>query len=455
MSTLKTVTIFAWALTALVASSANSLAQAGDRSATSYGQHLGLPMARDECPYLPTLTGSIDDLASSSRMDLAIAEPNVWVSHKLDIDQVEDQCIAEVLIQSKVLNRGCEFSLLFRSDGVTPGLQLRHAHFEADSFCPGWLDDREGTYTWTEGQPAPEITISPERVPDRVAERSCAPMVIKVNGDIRMRSGFKTSTFRLENVVITGQFDSVGDTDAICPAKAVVPETVVFDVPDRAPSAKTRFDAKFVGILGFSGGSYAFEQQSQTESHPNAKSDDGSGSGFNTTARYIPSEAGVEVSFTRLKVSPEDLWIRGVESFAFGEVPVVGIYRWDNLETFRPAVRLGANIVASSAFKKPDYGGAPQRYSETFFLPTFGAEADFKIDQAGYGRIWIDTRFQKFRYSELGGGFEGSFSFGDSFFVNAAIHARTRVIQFMESNDVAASVYEQLIQYRFEVGYFY
>jgi hypothetical protein len=121
---------------------ASNVAWSGEREKTAYGIHLGLPLARDSCPYMPTLSGVVDDLNSSSKMDLTIAEPMVWVSHKLDIDKVEDQCIAEVLIQSKVLNRGCEFSLLFRSDGVTPGLRLQHASFEADSFCPGWLDEQ-------------------------------------------------------------------------------------------------------------------------------------------------------------------------------------------------------------------------------------------------------------------------------------------------------------------------
>ena len=453
MSIVSTARTLVCALTIFAVAASVETAQASDREATAYGLHLGLPIARDECPYLPTLTGSIDDLGSSSRMDLAIAEPNVWVSHKLDIDQVEDQCIAEVLIQSKVLNRGCEFSLLFRSDGVTPGLTLRHASFEADSFCPGWLDDREGTYTWTEGQSAPKLTVSPERVPDRVAERSCAPVVLKVNGDIRMRSGFKSSTFRLEDVVITGQFDSVGNTDAVCPAKEVVPEAVIFDVPEPALPAKTRFDAKFVGILGFSGGSYAFEQRSHMPGYPDAKSDDGSGSGFSSTIRYIPDQLGFEVGFSRLKVKPRDLWIRNVDSFAVGDVPILGIFRPGDSENIRPALRLGTSIINGSAFERND--SAPERYSATFILPSIGAETYFRIGEAGYGRAWLDARFQKFRYSELGGGFEGSYSFADSFFVNAAIRARTRVTQFMDSGEVAASVYEQLIQYRFEVGYFY
>jgi hypothetical protein len=284
-----------------------------------------------------------------------------------------------------------------------------------------------------------------------VAERSCAPLELKVNGDIRMKSGFNSSTFRLENVVITGKFDSVGDTDAKCPVKPEPIAPVLVSEP--TPTRKSRFEAQFVSLLGYSGGSYKLEQIAHGSSTPNIQIDKSENSGLSVLARYIPDSFGVEVGFTRLMISPIDT-IAAQTDFAFGEVPTVVVYRFDGMDRVRPGIRAGVSVANPSFFKLPREN-QPARQSTVVALPTIGLESDFKLGNSGYGRAWIDTRFQNTQYAELSGGLEASYSFADAFFLNTAIQARTRVLQFSDDKGLDASVYEQLVQYRFEVGYFY
>lgn len=136
------------------------------------------------------------------------------VEHKLDIDLVEDGCIAYAEFRVQKEGLGCELYLEF---GVPLGgpLILLDAHLHADSFCPGWLDSDEGDYELVSGDPF--ITF-PRRVPDRTAEQSCiGDATASFEGSIRLEDGGRILEIDLGDISFFGDVLSYGNTELTCP----------------------------------------------------------------------------------------------------------------------------------------------------------------------------------------------------------------------------------------------
>jgi hypothetical protein len=147
---------------------------------------------------------------------LQVSKPVVTVRHKIDVDDFEDRCINEVIIEMSAYE-GCNLSLLFNADGGQE-LQLIEAEFNADSFCPGWPDSLEGEYSWSHWR-GDEVLLRAESllVPDRTARQSCVELEMSAD-DFQMSAG--RVKLMLEGLSVSGTFLSEGTTEGVCPGTA-------------------------------------------------------------------------------------------------------------------------------------------------------------------------------------------------------------------------------------------
>jgi hypothetical protein len=156
---------------------------------------------------------------------LQLSKPVVTVRHKIDVDDFEDRCINEVIIEMSAYE-GCNLSLLFNADGGQE-LQLIEADFNADSFCPGWPDSLEGEYIWSRGRKEEVLLrVEPLLVPDRTARQSWVELDMSAD-DFQMSAG--RVKLMLEGLSVSGTFLSEGTTEGVCPGTAK-PATVAPDL---------------------------------------------------------------------------------------------------------------------------------------------------------------------------------------------------------------------------------
>ena len=151
---------------------------------------------------------------SVADIDFSGEEVTYTVEHKLDIDPIEDGCIAYAEFTVRKARLGCELSLEF---GVAIGgpIILLDAHLHADSFCPGWLDSDEGDYVLVDGDP---FFTFPRSVPDRTAEQSCiGDETASFDGTILLEDAGRTLEINLGDMSFVGDFLSHGNTERLCP----------------------------------------------------------------------------------------------------------------------------------------------------------------------------------------------------------------------------------------------
>ena len=138
------------------------------------------------------------------------------VKHKIDIDAAEDGCIYEALFELK-RERGCALRLEFGAVRGTRG-GLRKVELTADSFCPGFPDDKEGTYRLIGGH-GPLDLLSPTRVPDRSADASCIDdLAIRFPDRLLtlQRHDGRTIEVNLAGLTLVGSTRSRGVASATC-----------------------------------------------------------------------------------------------------------------------------------------------------------------------------------------------------------------------------------------------
>ena len=431
------------------------------------GVRRGLVHARPECQATTTLSGTMGAKKDDLLVDFTQHTSKVWVTHKVDIDAHEDQCISEVLLTTDVMQRGCEFRLLFRSDGTSPDLQLIDARLEADSFCPGWPDDKEGSYLWRPTWNAPRLTISRDKVPDRTADRSCVRLQMGIDGDLPMAQPNGKAEFAIHDLVILGVFDSVGDTQAVCPAERPPPSPSppVAVAISEAEGGRGSLDVAV-------GGSFSQHHYRQEATILGADLYDhdvtfgggvtgpSSAAGIDLTVRYGAGVWGIEGAaaldygpFITLPEFGEAL------SMLTDDVSLVGVLRRDN-ELFRPAARAGWSLTALTVFNQT-FGGTTD--APTILLETnrFLAQAGSIGLELGVGRArglngWLkyDAGFSGTYFSSSSLGLEVSVPIANNWSVRPYHKTRMGSWAVYGDNQVQLGVVE-LTSYRFglAVGY--
>ena len=153
---------------------------------------------------------------SIADIDFSGEEVRYTIEHKLDIDSVEDGCVAYAEFTVQMAGMGCEFGLVYSvsDEGL---MTLQDAHLNADSFCPGWLDTDEGNYLLVAGDPAFSFV---SRVPDRTAEQSCiGDVVASFGGTVELAAAGGTLEIDLSGLSFSGDFLSIGNTERFCPCQ--------------------------------------------------------------------------------------------------------------------------------------------------------------------------------------------------------------------------------------------
>ena len=196
-----------------------------------------------DCSEPPSVAGVVtNDVAN---LDFTNAELAVAMAHTLDVDPIEDGCIASIDMTLKVNGQGCALNLVFGVDQGVTALVLTGASLEADSFCAGWSNDVEGQYLLNDGEAR---ALLPDRVPDNLADSSCLFAKVFFEGEVGMkRADGKKVTLDLSGLVLTGDFTSTGDTSLVCKPAALNGGT---SGGCEAASSPVRAWWVFLGLMG-------------------------------------------------------------------------------------------------------------------------------------------------------------------------------------------------------------
>jgi hypothetical protein len=174
----------------------------------------GSPTDQSDCSEPATVNGTLSNAIGT--IDFTGAEWSVSVSHKLDVDDFEDRCIAHLEATLTVMGQGCRLHMVFGVEEGRSALRLNEAVLRADSFCSGWSDDNEGDYIYLG-----EGTVSawlPPKVPDAVAQTSCFFADIAFEDQATLERADGQSLFaNFSQLALSGDFLSTGDTGLQCP----------------------------------------------------------------------------------------------------------------------------------------------------------------------------------------------------------------------------------------------
>jgi hypothetical protein len=149
----------------------------------------------------------------------------VRMTHKRDIDEVEDGCITSIELE---FTNGVGCRLLLAAGGawdVGGGLRITRMDFEADSQCRNFLDPREGEFAASGGAPIGSVVPAAQHVPAVNAAEACFATTLRVRLAPRVLEGwsFDGEPRELEilgaTLRVTGEVVSDGDTRTSCPCE--------------------------------------------------------------------------------------------------------------------------------------------------------------------------------------------------------------------------------------------
>ena len=208
----------------------------------------------DACSTVPKVNGAMRTSAS----DIDFTAATISVSHKQDIDEFEDGCIAEIAITLNY-GEGCELQVIasdrYALDG---GLAITELTFSADSACPNFPDAIEGVYSDLSGMTKASITLGKPSVPDYNSEESCLATSFTISLEGALLRGDDNNELMLSesSVVVSASVLSKGDVTGSCPCVpnwsagtmvAAVPAVPVMRIcqfarkaPVRVPHGQTR-----------------------------------------------------------------------------------------------------------------------------------------------------------------------------------------------------------------------
>ena len=168
---------------------------------------------------------SIEGALLTDVTDVGFGAVSIRMSHKQDIDPVEDGCITEIELE---FTNGVGCRLFLAASGawdVDGGLRIARLEFGADSQCREFYDDREGDFAAAPGEVIGSIVPASQAVPDANATESCFATTLRVRLEPRTLDGqsFDGEPRVLEiagsTLRVTGEVVSLGDTRARCPCQ--------------------------------------------------------------------------------------------------------------------------------------------------------------------------------------------------------------------------------------------
>jgi hypothetical protein len=430
------------------------------------------PRSRTECSNSVQVTGGIIDKSRGLSVDFTASQADVQISHNVDVDLQEDQCIAEVLITTKLEERGCTLTLRFATDGKSSGLPLAEALLEADSFCPGWSLANEGDYRWRPGWTAPQLGLSQAKVQDRIADRACIDLALSVDGDLQLANPGGRGTFAIQNFNIQGTFDSVGNPRQICPgqvgqAPAVAKRTPSSQPRTTGPGNENRYDATLVAMAGLDMGFYSYSLSANQDRNAEVVfggqvTAPARAIGFTSFVRGAHDWYGGELRFRSNYASVLVGEKQQQANLSTYDLPLLGLARYD-FGIIRPALRLGMSFSDIPIFwngteTNPNAGGTTYG-PMVVFSGIVGAEAEVKVFKGASARTWLDLRFARMSaYSQIGGGLEFSYAFVPSWFANLNMGFDQRALSVL-SDDKArtpeATINDHMTRFTLEFGYLY
>jgi hypothetical protein len=163
-------------------------------------------------------TGSIE--TGQTAIQYSQGTVAVEATHKVDVDIIEDGCMSTLALTVKAPGGACPLSLSFKGFNGSGFGGISEVSLVADSSCPGFPDDIEGTYTTDPGY-GPWSYEGPQLVPLRMATRVCTKDVTLSFPDKPLRLFRKTPSFRelsvnLKGLVLSGNLYSQGSGSARC-----------------------------------------------------------------------------------------------------------------------------------------------------------------------------------------------------------------------------------------------
>jgi N-acetylneuraminic acid mutarotase len=144
----------------------------------------------------------------------------VKASHKVDADIIEDGCVSALELTVKAPGGACALTLSFKGFNSSGFGGISAVSLVADSSCPGFPDDIEGTYTADPGY-GPWSYEGLQTVPLRMASSVCAKGVTMGFPDKPLRLFRQSPTFRelsvnLKGLALSGNLFSEGSASARC-----------------------------------------------------------------------------------------------------------------------------------------------------------------------------------------------------------------------------------------------
>ena len=162
-----------------------------------------------------TVSGPFETGVAAVPLDTALVE----VRHKRDVDPWEDGCIASVHLHL-ALGEGCRLRVLAGGRYLLGGgLEIQEVEFVADSFCPGFTDDEEGTYSGIAHLTVGEVVPGVSEVPgDNLAE-ACVrtSFTVRLQGELWRVGDGQPLPLALSEIAVAGEFVSLGDPGLSCP----------------------------------------------------------------------------------------------------------------------------------------------------------------------------------------------------------------------------------------------
>jgi hypothetical protein len=144
----------------------------------------------------------------------------VEATHKIDADVIEDGCVSTLKLTVKAPGGACPLSLSFKGFNSSGFGGITGVSLVADSSCPGFPDDIEGTYTADPGHGAWSYE-GLQTVPLRMASWVCAKDVTIGFPDkplrlFRQSPSFRELSVNLKGLVLAGTLYSEGSASARC-----------------------------------------------------------------------------------------------------------------------------------------------------------------------------------------------------------------------------------------------
>ena len=179
------------------------------------------------CSPKSTCTGSSATSSGGLKTDLATLEftvADVLLKHRMDVDAWEDGIVAEVKVtlerddgcRLEVKAQGCPSAL-----GYMPVVNIS---LQADAFCPGWPQEREGLYIPLIEGPLGQIQLDDVQVPGRERSNTCFDSSISLflSGMLQNAGTGEPLNIQPTELTVSGLLRSEGDYQTAINCQAVI-----------------------------------------------------------------------------------------------------------------------------------------------------------------------------------------------------------------------------------------